>query len=129
MALPPAPPETYLRWIEWWRAGRQYADGVAAVAGGAHAGPADDPALALLDFEAPAKVEAVAREALSAGVPAIAPSLTVDLAVAREARQRRLERERWLGRLRPGSLPPVDAEMERLKQRTEEVSREALGLD
>jgi hypothetical protein len=130
--MPDAPPEDYLRLVQWWRDATRFAISVATLGGSAPRHGGNDPVLDLIDLEAPSRMEAEAREALRRGRDTIAPVFRVDPALAAEARRRGRRRLEWVqnqsGRGAPALDPRLRTLIEAGTMRSDETFREA-GID
>src|SRR5437899_11227299 len=92
ITLPGAPPELYLRAVNWWREATRYAVAVGSLGVATQPSRGANPITDLLDFEAPESVEALARQAIAEGRLEIAPAFRLDSVFAAQAMERGLER-------------------------------------
>src|SRR6266540_340181 len=96
VTLPSAAPEDYLRLVQWWREASRSLFAAVRLGASPSEDRDPDPALRLIDSDAPEKVEAEAHRALADGLPSIAPVVKVDAALAARAREKGRRRLEWL---------------------------------
>jgi hypothetical protein len=124
--LPPAPPDDYLHLVKWWRDASTFTRSVATLGALGKGTRSRDPALNLLDFDAPEKVEKEARRALEEGKKEIAPVIRVDGKLAADARKRGRERLKWLEEMAEQGAPALHRELRPLVAASNAVGDETL---
>jgi hypothetical protein len=124
--LPPASPDDYLHLVQWWREASKFVRSVATLGALGQGKRSRDPALNLLDFDAPEKVEEAARKALEEGKKEIAPVIRVDGKLAADARRRGRERLKWLEDMAEQGAPALHHELRTLVAASNAVGDETL---
>ena len=124
--LPAAPPEDYLRLVQWWRAGTRFMISAVTLGASRSGTRGRDPVRDLVEFEGPEVVEAEARRALDDGVAEIAPVLQVEGARAARARVEVRRRVAWLQDMAGRGGPPMDPGLRPLLAAAQAAGDEAL---
>jgi hypothetical protein len=88
VTLPAAPPELYLRGVEWWREAVRYAYSAAMLGHSSERVRGLDPARDLILHDGPDQTETLALRAIAEGIPEIAPTYVFDADVLADALKR-----------------------------------------
>ena len=125
--LPAAPPELYLRGVQWWREAVGFAMSAATLGSSARRPAGTDPVYDLIFHDSPAHVESLAREAIEQGRPEIAPEFRLEVEIVREAMIRGEVFWSALNRMLQYGGPPVDPSIVELRERARGATARALA--
>jgi anti-anti-sigma factor len=126
--LPAAPPEDYLRWVEWWREAQSLVGPKLPGDRDDHGTPAGASAAARLIPVHSRLVESQARHALLRERSVVAPEISGDADMWRRAFEYGEQLKAWLqDRAREGTSPEFPPDLVRLREATLKAIREGLS--
>ncbi len=129
--LPAASPQTYLRYVEWWREVERFVteDPAREAAAAAAGGPVRAMAVQMVAPSQITEVEEQVHAAVRSGVAEVAPDVRGDLAMWRLAMAYGERRREWLARLAEGgeAVPELPPDVERLREQVLAAIRRRLS--
>ena len=124
--LPEAPPEDYLRLVQWWRDASRFMSSAVTLGASRSRTRGIDPVLDMVDFEVPERLETQARTALAEGSATVAPTVRLEPAAAAQARTRVRRRMAWLLEMAERGGPSIEPRLMSLLSATQATSDETL---
>jgi hypothetical protein len=127
ITMPSAPPELYLKGIQWGREAIEYATSAALPGRIPRKTRGTDPVLDLLLYDWPERVEAEALKAVEEGRAEIAPVLEIDRELLGQAHERGEAIWQSLQRMLKHGGPQADPDVIELRERSREYTEQALA--